>query len=33
MDILAGTKTHGEVTALIRSVAEALLDAPLRPRG
>ena len=26
MDILAGTKTHGEVTALIRSVAEALLD-------
>ena len=33
MDILAGTKTHSEVTALIRSVAAALLDAPLRPRG
>jgi TetR/AcrR family transcriptional regulator, cholesterol catabolism regulator len=29
MDILAGTKTHGEVTRLIRSVAEALLDVTL----
>lgn len=29
MDILAGTKTHGEVTALIRSVAAALLDVSL----
>jgi AcrR family transcriptional regulator len=32
MDILAGTKTHDEVTALIRSVAEAMLDVSLRRR-
>jgi TetR/AcrR family transcriptional regulator, cholesterol catabolism regulator len=32
MDILAGTKTRDEVTALIRSVAEALLDVSLRAR-
>lgn len=30
MDILAGTKTRDEVTALIRSVAEAMLDVTLR---
>jgi len=29
MDILAGTKARDEVTALIRSVAEALLDVTL----
>lgn len=29
MDILAGTKTREEVTALIRSVAESMLDASL----
>lgn len=32
MDILAGTKTRDEVTALIRSVAETMLDVSLRPR-
>lgn len=33
MDILAGTKTRDEVTALIRSVAEAMLDVTLRGPG